>query len=141
MAKVKSKGGLLKKTISASLTTIVQLTEINIGATKNRMLDVECLDDSGTAVEMMNDGAVTQEEITASGLYDPDAATHQSITDDIITGATAYPIACSVVFADATPASATFNAGGFGFSAGMSVKGVLTCQISITPTGYVTWPT
>jgi uncharacterized membrane protein YcgQ (UPF0703/DUF1980 family) len=141
MAKVKSKGSLIKTTISASLTTIIQVTEINIGATKNRTLDVECLDDSGVGVEMMNDGAVTQEEITATCLYDPDGATHQFITDSIATGATAFPLASSVVFADATPASATFSAVGFGFGVGISVKGVTTGQISMTPAGPVTWPT
>lgn len=141
MAKVKSKGTLVKTTISAVLTTIAQTTEVGIGATANRMLDVECTDDSGTAVEMLNDGAVTQEPVTASILYDPDGATHQFITDSIITGATAFPIASSVVFADATPASATFNAGGYSFGASASVKGVLTAQLTMFPTGYVTWPT
>jgi hypothetical protein len=141
MAKVKAKGSLLKTTISASLTTIAQCTEISIGEQKNRMLDVECLDDSGVAVEMLNDGAVTQEPITATILYDPDGATHQFITDTIALGAASFPIASSVVFADATPASATFSAAGYGFSASMSVKGLLTAQISMTPAGVVAYPT
>jgi hypothetical protein len=131
MAKVKAKGSLLKTTISASLTTIAQCTEISIGEQKNRMLDVECLDD----------GAVTQEPITATILYDPDGATHQFITDTIALGAASFPIASSVVFADATPASATFSAAGYGFSASMSVKGLLTAQISMTPAGVVAYPT
>lgn len=143
MAKIKAKGSLLKTTISSVLTTIAQVTEISIGATKNRTIDVECLDDSGVGVEMMNDGAVTQEEITATILYDPDGVTHQFITDTIALGATSFatPIASSVVFADATPASATFDAVGFGLSASMSVKGVLTANLTITPDGPVTWPT
>jgi phage-related minor tail protein len=141
MAKVKAKGSLIKTTIAASLTTILQCTEINIGAKKNRTLDVECLDDSGVAVEMMNDGAVTQEEVTATILYDPDSTVHQFITDTIDLGAASFPIASSVVFADATPASATFNAVGFGFSVGISVKGVTTGNISITCAGLVTYPT
>lgn len=141
MAKVKSKGSLIKTTISASLTTIAQTNDINIGAKKNRTIDVECLDDSGVAVEMMNDGAVTQEEVTATILYDPDSTTHQFITDTIDLGAASFPIASSVVFADATPASATFNAVGFGFATSIAVKGVLTANISITCAGIVTYPT
>lgn len=141
MAKVKSKGGLLKITISASLTTVLQCTDINIGNKANRMLDVECLDDSGVAVEMFNDGAVTQEPVTATILYDPDSTVHQFITDTIDLGAASFPIACSVVFADATPASATFNAGGFSFGIGMAVKGMLTGNVTITATGLVTYPT
>ncbi len=141
MAKIPAKGSLLKTTISASLTTIAQCTEINIGATANRTIDVECLDDSGVGVEMMNDGAVTQEPITASILYDPDSTVHQFITDTILLGAASFPIASSVVFADATPASATFNAEGFGLSVGISVKGVTTGSLTIVPSGPVTWPT
>lgn len=141
MAKVKAKGSLLKLTISASLTTIAQCTEINIGATANRTIDVECLDDSGVSVEMMNDGAVTQEQVTATILYDPDGATHMFLTDSILSGATDFPIAGSVVFADATPASTTFSAVGFGFGVGISVKGVTTGNLSITLAGAATWPT
>jgi hypothetical protein len=141
MAKVKSKGGLLRVTISAVLTTVLQCTDINIGSKANRMLDAECIDDSGVAVEMLNDGAVTQEQVTATVLYDPDSTVHQFITDTIDLGAASFPIACSVVFADTTPASATFNAGGFGFGVGMAVKGLLTGNITITPTGLVTYPT
>lgn len=141
MAKIKSKGTLIRTTISASLTTILQCTEINIGATKNRTIDVECLDDAGVGVEMMNDGAVTQEEVTATILYDPDSTVHQFITDSILTGTTAFPLASSVVFADATPGSTTFSVVGFGFSVGISVKGVTTGQLSMTLAGPATWPT
>jgi phage-related minor tail protein len=141
MAKVAAKGSLIKTTISASLTTIAQCTEISIGEKANRMLDAECMDDSGVAVAMLNDGAVTQEPVTATILYDPDGATHQFITDTIDLGAASFPIASSVVFADTTPASATFNANGFGFSASMSVKGLLTAQIKMVPSGIVTYPT
>lgn len=141
MAKITAKGTVLQTTISAVLTTIVQVPEITIGETKNRTIDVECMDDAGVAVEMMNDGAVTQGEITASSLYDPDAATHQFITDTIATGATAFPLASAVKFADPTPSSATFSAVGFGFGASASVKDVLKGTISMTPAGLVTWPT
>jgi hypothetical protein len=141
MAKVKAKGSLIKTTIATVLTTIAQCTEITIGATTNRTIDVECLDDSGVGVEMMNDGAVTQEPITATILYDPDSTTHQFITDTIALGAASFPIASSVVFADATPTSATFNAVGFGFGVGISVKGVLTGNLTIVPAGPVSWPT
>ena len=141
MAKIKAKGTLIKTTISASLTTIAQCTDIQVGATANRTIDVECLDDSGVGVEMMNDGAVTQEQVTATILYDPDSVTHMFITDSIATGATAFPLASSVVFADSTPASVTFSAVGFGFSAGASVKGVLTGNLTMTLAGPATWPT
>lgn len=141
MGKIKSKGSLVKTTISAVLTTIAQCTEINIGATANRTIDVECLDDAGVGVEMLNDGAVTQESVTASILYDPDSTTHQFITDTIALGAASFPIASSVVFADPTPTSATFSAVGFGLGVGISVKGVTTGSLTITPAGPVTWPT
>jgi hypothetical protein len=140
MSKIKAKGSLIKTTISASLTTIAQCTEINIGATANRTIDVECLDDSGVGVEMLNDGAVTQEPVTATILYDPDSTTHQFITDTIALGAASFPIASSVVFADATPASATFNAVGFGFGVGIGVKGVTTGNLTMVPAGPVSWP-
>ena len=141
MAKVKSRGSLFKLTISASLTTIAQCTEFSTGETKNRTIDVECLDDSGVGVEMMNDGAVTQEEGSASLLFDPDSAPHMFITDTILLGAASFPIAGSYVFADATPASATFSAVGLGFGATVAVKDVLKANVSIAYAGPITWPT
>lgn len=141
MAKVKTRGSLWKLTISASLTTIAQCTEFSTGETKNRTIDVECLDDSGVGVEMMNDGCVTQEEGSASLLFDPDSTIHQFITDSILAGATPFPIAGSFVFADATPASTTFSCVGLGFGAVVAVKDVLKANVSITYAGPLTWPT
>lgn len=140
MAKVKTRGTLIKATISAVLTTIAQVDEIDTGETKSRTLDVECMDDSGVGVEMMNDGCVTQGEVTFAGLFDPDGATQQFLTDTIL-APSGFPVACSIVFADSTPASATFSAVGFGFQATASVKGALRFRGSMTPATYLTWPT
>jgi len=141
MAKVKTRGSLFKLTISASLTTIAQCQEFSTGETKNRTLDVECLDDSSPGVEMMNDGCVTQEEGSATLLFDPDSTNHQFITDSILAGSASFPIAGSYVFADATPASTTFSAVGFGFGATVAVKDVLKANVSVTYAGPLTWPT
>lgn len=139
--KVPSRGSLLKLTISASLTTIAQISRIGIGQTKNEVIDVEDLDDSGVAIDKLNLGTVTQGAVTATCHYDPDYANHQFITDTILLGAASFPLACSVVFADATPASATFNAAGMGFGATMANKEALTGEIEIEVDGVVTWPT
>lgn len=141
MAKIKTRGSLFRLTISTVLTTIAQCTEFSTGETKNRTIDVECLDDTGVAVEMMNDGCVTQEEGSASILFDPDSTAHQFITDSILLGAASFPIAGSFVFADATPASVTFSCVGLGFGATATVKDVLKANVSIAYAGAITWPT
>jgi hypothetical protein len=141
MAKIKTRGTVFQLTISAVLTTVAQTTEVNTGETKNRVLDVECLDDSGVGVEMMNDGCVTQEEGSASLLFDPDSTVHQFITDSILGGSTAYPIAGAWKWADATPASTTFSCIGLGFGATATVKDVLKANVTVSYATYCTWPT
>lgn len=140
MARVPARGTLLKVTISASLTSIGQVTSLGIGDTMSQVVDTEALDDSSVTITKTNIGTVEQDDITADILYDPDSATHQFITDTIIVPAN-FPNAGSVVFADATPASATFSAVGYGFGASVAVKDVLKGRITIKCNGPVVWPT
>ncbi|TXH56421.1 MAG: hypothetical protein E6Q97_06475 [Desulfurellales bacterium] len=141
MAKITTRGTVFQLTISASLTTIAQCTDFSTGETKSRTIDVECMDDTGHSVAMMNDDVVTQGEGSASILYDPDSTVHQFITDSILAGATSFPIAGAFKFSDATPASATFSAVGLGFGVSASVKDVLKANVSIAYAGTITWPT
>lgn len=140
MARVPSRGGLLKLTISAVLTTIAQTEEVNIGDSASQVMDTEATDDSTPNITKTNLMTADQDDITASIYYDPDAATHQFITDTIA-APSGFPVAGSVVFADATPASATFSAVGFRFGAGFKVKDVLRGRIGIMVNGLVVWPT
>lgn len=141
MAKVVSKGSLLKVTISASLTTVAQASRIGIGATRNVVVDAPTLDDAAFPIDKVNTGDVEQAPVTATIFYDPDSSVHQFITDTIALGPASFPLACSVVFADATPASATFNAAGFSFSATMANRELLGAEIEIEVDGAVSWPT
>lgn len=139
MAKIVSKGCVLKATISASLTSIAQVNNIQVGESANEVVDAEDLDDSGVAVDKVNIGSVTQGDITFTGHYDPDLATDAFITDSIAAGAASFPIACSIVLTDSTPSSITFDALGFGMSIGMANKELVSKNGRIV-TKAVTWP-
>jgi hypothetical protein len=140
MAKYAARGTLLKLTISASLTTIVQMRNVRIGQTKSDTIQVDALDDSGIGHSKISAGTATQDDITADGWWDPDATTHKFVTG-LIAAPSGYPIAGSIVTTDATPASTTFSAIGFGFGATANVNEALTCEINIETNGVVTWPT
>lgn len=139
MAVVPGHGGVLKSTIAASLTIIAQTEDVQIGESASQVMDTETTDDAGPSIRKTNLLMADQEDITSAILYDPDGATHKHFTNSIAAPA-AFPIAGSVVFADATPASATFSAVGFGFSAGFKVKDVLRGRIRIMTNGLVVWP-
>lgn len=140
MAKYVARGSILKLTISSTLTAIAQIKSVKVGDTTSDVIQVDSLDDSGIGHDFINAGTATQDDITAEAFWDPDNTTHKFITG-LIAAPSGFPVAGSIVTTDATPASTTFSAIGFGFGATINVNEALMANITIKCDGVAVWPT
>ncbi len=86
MAKVASKGTSLKKSISAVYTVIAGIRNINAPDAEVETFDATALD-SSAGREFKITGYVNGGTCSGTGFFDPVAATHQELTDQITTPA------------------------------------------------------
>lgn len=80
MAKVKSKGTILKMDIAAVLTAVAQLTDIGYSGGEIETFDCTTLD-SGVGKEFTQTGYAEPGEVAINGFFDPSLAGHQAFTD------------------------------------------------------------
>lgn len=140
MATVVTKATLLKVTISASLTSVVQITELSIGGQQQETFSIKTLD-GGAAVGKKSTGYYEQGNITGRYFYDPANATHQFIAASSQTPLTT-DVACAIVMTDTDSTSLTFNAAaiGLGETSFDTGNGVMQA-FEIVPNGGVAFPT
>jgi hypothetical protein len=140
MARVPGKGTLFRLTISSTLTTIGQVIELDSANDETETFDGDYLDNTDEEIPVQHTGRVSRGDISGTMFYDPDLATHQFITDILEDPGTLLPLAGSIVLADATPASVTFNLKGIsmGLSVRMNdgVKAPFSCKVNDK-----VWPT
>lgn len=83
MAKVKSKGTLLKLDIAATLTDVAQLLSLKPPAFRSTDYGEFTLDQSGTGRERELTGYAESDPFEAEFYWDPDLAVHDAIIDHI----------------------------------------------------------
>lgn len=110
MALVKGKGTILKLTISAVLTAIAQLIELDIGAQDPETFDSKTL--GGGVFEQDATGYASQGDITGNYFYDATNATHQFIASNSLTPGT--EVAGNVTMADSGSTEIDFDAAAIG---------------------------
>lgn len=133
MAVIPGEGTILKVTISAALTAIVQVT--NIGGPTFGVASVETTALDSTAHTFRPSKLVDGGEVSLDIEYDPNNATHQKFTSLLAAPAV---VACELIFNDGltTPAKIAFNAFLTGFEPnGMAVEENLGASITLKVTG------
>lgn len=138
MAKLASKGTLLKLTISATLTTVAQLIELDVGAQDPETFEIRTLD-GGVPVGQQATGYTSQADISGSIFYDPAQATHQFIAANSQSPGT--EVAGTITLTDGSSTTLSFTAAaiGMGQTAFRMNDGVKT-SIAIKTAGLVTYP-
>jgi hypothetical protein len=137
MAKVKSKGTILKQSIASVLTAVAQLTDISYSGGEVETFDATTLDGSvGKAYSQT--GYAEGGEFQISGFFDPALAGHQAITDIILA-----PANCdwSVTFADAAPTTWTFTTAGVSFEFTVAMADGLKFSSTLKVTGLPAYAT
>lgn len=139
MAKLVSKGTALKLTISASLTTIAQMIELDVGEQDPEVFESRTLD-GGVAVSKQATTYTAQGDITGTMFYDPAQATHQFIATNSQTPGT--EVAGNITLTDGSSTTLDFTAAtiGMGATAIRMNDGVKT-GVTIKTAGLVTYPT
>ena len=137
MAKIKTKGTILKHTISASLTAIAQLTGIEISGSEVQTYDSTTLD-GGVYKTYDQTGYSEPGECTADMLFDPALAGHQFITDLIAAPA---DNAMQVTYADGANTTQAFTSAGPGFGMTVDMNDGLRGHAKWKIDGDPGWPT
>ncbi|MCA9052984.1 MAG: hypothetical protein KDA75_04060 [Planctomycetaceae bacterium] len=138
MAKLVGKGTLLKIDIASTLTTIAQVTSISDSGAGAETFDSTTLDTSGAGKEYDVTGYAEPGTLDFEIFYDPDAATHQAITDNITTPAV---VAWSLTFTDSTPFVETFNAIVTGFGRTVAMNDGVKASVSLQRDGLAVYST
>ena len=138
MARIVTKGAVVKITISAVLTAIAQSISITEASVENDVEPTPTLDD-GIGPTKSNTGYTTTGDHSLEVYFDKASATHEFITDTILLGAASYPIACSITGSDGL--IDTFNAVGMGITKSFPERGFQRATITIKQTGQPVFAT
>jgi len=138
MAKIVSKGTVLKQTISSVLTAVAQVISIDHSGAESETFETTTLDSPGNGKEYLATGFSEGGTIDFDLFYDPALAGHQSITDEVTTPAER---AWEITFADAATTAAGFTAAGLGFGFSVDMNDGLKGSVSIKLDQLMTYPT
>ena len=138
MAKIKSKGTVLKQDISGTLTAVAQILEVGHDGAESETYESTTLDTTGAGKEYDPTGYVEGGSVDFSIFYDPALAGHQALTDDLTTPAKRD---YSVTFADTGSTENTFTAAGIGFGFTASMNDGLKADISLKVDGLLSYAT
>jgi hypothetical protein len=83
MSKLKCKGTTLEVEIATVMTAIAQVIELDVGQDAIETFDADTLDNASPHIPKEQTGRSSVADISGMLFYDPDAATHQFITDTI----------------------------------------------------------
>ena len=134
MAKLKGKGSVLQKTISAVLTDTAQITDIDISREGSLDFDSTTLD--GVAYETKDlTGYVSPGTVKFGLFFDPALAGHQAIVTDM-----SVPATCvwKIKYSDSGPSSLTFTSAGIGLDQKIVTKDGLKGTVTLNRTGAPT---
>jgi hypothetical protein len=133
MAKLKGKGCTLQQTITATLTDVAQVTDIDVSGEASLDYDSTTLD--GAVYQTKELTGYSSPAVVKAGLFfDPALAGHQAIVALITTPATCV---WKLKYSDAGPSSLTYTSAGIGLDqtivANDGVKGTITMNSTGAP--------
>lgn len=137
MAKVKTKGTVIRQTISSVLTAVAQIIEFSHDGAVTETFDATCMDTSGAGREYAPTGLAEGGSFAFTIFYDPALAGHQAITDLITTPATCI---WDIAFTSAVTQYAWTSAG-VGFSFTGVLNDGLKADVDLKITGLLAYPT
>lgn len=134
MAKSGGFGVLLKITISASLTTIAQLKDVDFPEQVAKTVDVTTHDSASGYVEKIKTGLFELTPFTATLVWDDSTVSHTGI---IAAFSATTPVTMNIVTPNAGETIA-FSGSVTKLSRESKQDGALMCKVEITPTGAPT---
>lgn len=138
MAKVVTKGTVIKQTITTTLTAVAQCLDFSHGGVEVETFDASTLDTSGAGKEYAATGYVEGGSFDFTLFLDPNLAGHQAIMDDITTPTERN---WSITFADAGTTEATFDVAGVGMTISGAMNDGLKADISLKLDQLMDYPT
>ena len=137
MAKVASKGTVLKQEISSTFTAVAQLTELSYSGGESETFDTTCLD-SGVGKTLGQTGYSEAGEVSLGGFYDPALAGHQAISDLVTTPADNN---WKIIFADSGTTAMTFTSAGVSWEVTAAMSDGLKFSSTLKCDGLPVYPT
>lgn len=134
MAKLKSKGIVLQQTISAALTDVAQVTDIDISGEGSTDYDSTTLDGGVYETKELT-GYSTPGTVKAGLFFDPALAGHQAIVALISTPATCV---WKIKYSDSGPSSLTYTSAGVSLDQKVAMKDGLKATLTMNRTGAPT---
>lgn len=138
MAKVRTKGTIIKQTISSVLTAVAQVISIEHSGAKVETYDATTLDTSGAGREKKATGYADGGNISMELFLDPALSGHQAITDDITTPTER---AWQITFADSSTTTMNFTVAGTGFGFSVQQADGLKANVDLELNQLATYPT
>lgn len=138
MAKIKTKGTVIKQTIASVLTAIAQITEFSHDGAESETFDATTLDTSGAGKEYGQTGYTEGGNFSFGMFYDPALSGHQALTDLLTTPA---PCVYNVTFTDTGPSTSAFTGAGIGFGFTGAMNDGLKADVNIKITGLLAYST
>jgi hypothetical protein len=134
MAKLKGKGTVLQQTISAALTDIAQLTDIDLSGEGTSGWDSTTLDGGVYETEDLT-GYANGGTVKVGLLFDPALAGHQALVATISTPATCV---YKLKYSDSGPSSLTYTAASASLDQKIVMKDGLRATFTMKRTGAPT---
>lgn len=134
MAKLKGKGCVMQKTISAVLTDTAQILSIDLSGEGSSDFDSTTLDGGAYETKDMT-GYVSGGTAKFDLFFDPALAGHQSIVTDMSVPTT---VVWKLKYSDAGPSSLTFTAAGCGLDQKIALKDGIKGTVTLNRTGQPT---
>lgn len=137
MAKVISKGTILKQDIAATLTAVAQIENIGLSGAANETVESRTLD-GGASITHTATGYYEPGNLNFDLQYDPALAGHQAITDILVAPAETD---WQVTYADTGGTTHDITSSGVGFDVNVDPTDLLKASVSLKLTGDNGFPT
>lgn len=134
MAKLKGKGTVLQQTISASLTDVAQITDIDLSGEGSLDYDSTTLDGAVYETKELT-GYSAAGTVKAGLFFDPALAGHAAIVSLITTPATCV---WKIKYSDAGPSSLTYTSAGVTLDQKIAMKDGVKATLTMNRTGAPT---
>ena len=138
MAKVKSKGTVLKQVIATTYTAVAQIISIDLPDAEGETYESDTLDNSSAGIPYDPTGRSEGGSCGFELFLDPALEGHQAITDLITT-----PAACEwqLTFADTGESVWNFKTAGVSFGGAVALNDGLKATVSGKLSGIPVYPT
>jgi hypothetical protein len=137
MAKVISKGTVLKQTIASVLTSVAQVISVDLPEMESETFESDTLDNPLAGIPYEPTGRTEGGKCSGELFLDPALAGHKSLLALLTT-----PALCvwNLVFADAAHTTWPFTGAGFSFGGSVALKEGLKGKFGIKLSGLPTFP-